>query len=311
MKKFETTAEDQRQHGRLWLAGLILMAAAVVVGLRSGFENSKAVPVSQAEVHSEPKGVVSKMRKPQSGEKLGIGGSGADESEVSGTQRQPLQFRGKPVEPAAVLAVLATGKQTVDERVRQLQGMRGISLSKEERESALSFLSGKERPEGMGKGSMQWLADELLTVLRMQEPTWDGLAEELAKTAFQPDTDPVVRDYIMQHLGHLWEQSGPRKEIDDVLWRAVGSSDETTPGTALIALSRGYERDQQEKSLEKVRQQALELVRNPDTGLAVRVTALSIAGDGGGREVKELAADLVRNDATPVILKKVAERIER
>ena len=251
------------------------------------------------------------MRKPQSGEKLGIGGSGADESEVSGTQRQPLQFRGKPVEPAAVLAVLATGKQTVDERVRQLQGMRGISLSKEERESALSFLSGKERPEGMGKGSMQWLADELLTVLRMQEPTWDGLAEELAKTAFQPDTDPVVRDYIMQHLGHLWEQSGPRKEIDDVLWRAVGSSDETTPGTALIALSRGYERDQQEKSLEKVRQQALELVRNPDTGLAVRVTALSIAGDGGGREVKELAADLVRNDATPVILKKVAERIER
>jgi len=82
-------------------------------------------------------------------------------------------------------------------------------------------------------------------------------------------------------------------------------------GSALIALSRGYERDQQEKGLAKVRQQALELARNPQTGLAVRVTALSIAGDGGGKEVKELAADLVRNDETPVILKKVAGRLVR
>jgi hypothetical protein len=215
------------------------------------------------------------------------------------------------VEPAAVLAVLASGEQTVDERVRQLQGMRGISFSKEEREAALSFLAGKEVPEGMGKDSMQWLADELLTALRLQEPPWDGLAGELANAAFQPGTDPVVRDYIMQHLGHLWEQYGARKEIDGTLWRAVGTSDETTPGTALIALSRGYERDQQEKNLAKVRQQAFELARNPNRVLAIRVTALSIAGDSGGKDVKELAADLVKNPDTPVILKKVAERVSR
>jgi hypothetical protein len=213
------------------------------------------------------------------------------------------------VEPAAVLTVLAPGTQTINERVRQLQGMRGIALSKEERESALAFLAGEEVPEGMRKASLQWLADELLTVLRLQEPPWDGLAVELGKAAFQPGTDPVVRDYIMQHLGHLWEQSGSRKEIETALWRAVGTSDETTPGSALIALSRGYERDQQDQGLAKVRQQALELARNPDMGLAVRVTALSIAGDGGGKEVKELAADLARNDGTPVILKKVAARV--
>jgi hypothetical protein len=29
--------------------------------------------------------------------------------------------------------------------------------------------------------------------------------------AFQPATDPVVRDYLMQHLGHLWEQYGARE----------------------------------------------------------------------------------------------------
>jgi hypothetical protein len=225
------------------------------------------------------------------------------------SSRQPLQFRAKPVEPAAVLGVLASGKQTVNERVQQLQAMRGIVVSKDERESALAFFAGKQVPEGMGKGSMQWLADELLTVLRLQEPPWDGLAAELAKVAFQPGTDPVVRDYIMQHLGHLWEQYGAREEIEKSLWRAVASSDETTPGTALIALSRGYQRDQQEKSLEKVRQQAFALARNPATGLAVRVTALSIAGEGGDAAVKELANSLTQDPATPVILKKVAEHV--
>ena len=53
------------------------------------------------------------------------------------------------------------------------------------------------------------------------------------------------------------------------------------------------------------------LAADPNTTLAVRVTALSIAGDGGGSEVKELAADLARNPETPVILKKVAEVVLR
>jgi hypothetical protein len=163
----------------------------------------------------------------------------------------------------------------------------------------------------MGKGSQQWLADELLTVMRLQEPPQEGLAKDLAKAAFQAETDPVVRDYIMQHLGHLWEQTGPREEIEEALWQAVESSDETTPGTALLALSRGYERDGQEDGLAKVRQQALSLAQNPNTAPAVRVTALSIAGEGGATEVKHLAGDLIGNPETPVMLRKVAERVLR
>ena len=254
---------------------------------------------------------VSQPRKADGVEKAEIGGSGGAETTGSGSQRQPLQFRAKPVEPSAVLSILASGKQTVDERVRQLQGMRGISFSKDERESALAFLAVRQVPEGMGKGSMQWLADEWLTALRLQNPSWDGLADELVKVAFQPDTDPVVRDYIMQHLGHLWEQYGARKEIDAALWRAVESDDETTPVTAWIALSRGYARDKDEKSQAAVQERALALAADPDTPLAVRVTVLSIAGDGGGNEVKELANRLIQNSGTPLILRKVAERVVR
>ena len=287
-------------------SGVILAVIAAFAGLWLATGDEKKAG-SSGHIESAGSGVMaSKLMKPGS-----ENGVERNENAVSGGLRQPLQFRAKPIEAAAVLAVLGSGKQTVDERVRQLQGMRGISLSKDERESALAFLAGKEVPEGMGKASMQWLADELLTALRLQDPPWDGLAADLAKAAFQPGTDPVVRDYIMQHLGHLWEQYGAREEIERSLWKAVANSDETTPGSALIALSRGYERDQQEQSLAKVRQQALALAADPNITLAVRVTALSIAGDGGGKEVKDLAANLAKAPDTPVILRKVAERVGR
>lgn len=270
----------------------MLLGVVIAVGWWLGINRKEFTIATPAEASQD----VQKIEKTHDGEKLEGSGSGTDETVVSDSQRLPLQ-------------VIATGNQTMEERVRKLQAMRGISLSKEERESALLFLAGTEVPENMGKASLQWLADELLTVMRLEEPPSDGLAEDLGKIAFQPGTDPVVRDYIMQHLGHLWEQAGPRKEIEEALWQAVESSDETTPGTALLALSRGYERDGQQESLAKVRQQALTLAQDPNATLAVRVTALSIAGDGGGGEVKRLAGELARNPGTPVMLREVAERV--
>jgi hypothetical protein len=238
-------------------------------------------------------------------------GKGLREDSASEALAAIAEVTDGPRPPLQLMGLLATGKPTVNERVRQLRGLRGKSFAEEDRERALAFLSGNDWPEGIGKGSMHWLGDELLTALRLQDPPWDGLAAALGEVAFQPTTDPVLRDYIMQHLGHYWEQYGSRKEIDQALWRAVGSSDTTTPGTALIALSRGYQRDQQQAQLENVQQRAFELARDPATPLAVRVTALSIAGDGPNKDVKQLAQNLAQTKETPVILRTVAERVLR
>ena len=53
---------------------------------------------------------------------------------------------------------------------------------------------------------------------------------------------------------------------------------------------------------------ALRLI-DSSRSLAVRVGALAIAGEGGGREVKAFAATVAKDPATLVILRKVAERI--
>lgn len=316
----KSASESQYRRWHVFAAGSIFLATALVVGLWTGSDQNKGNSSSRADVHAATNRKISEVGKAVGSEMRG-GGVASDQADVSDGRHaitfskprradgQPLLLRAKPVEPAAVLAVLGNGEQTVDERVTQLRGMRGISLSTEERESAMAFLAGEQVPEDMGKGSMHWLADELLTVLRMQEPAWSGLTDELGKVAFRAETDPVVRDYIMQHLGHLWEQYGASREIDDMLWRAIESSDETTPGTALIALSRGYERDEQKNNLRKVRQRALALAHDAGMSLAVRVTALAIAGDAGGKEVRALSEALVQDTEAPLILRRVAERI--
>ncbi len=83
------------------------------------------------------------------------------------------------------------------------------------------------------------------------------------------------------------------------LWQAVVTSDETTPGTALIALCRGYTRDQRDEKLAAVWQQALALAKDSSTPLAVKVTALAIAGESGGKEVKECKGIGVRPAKEP------------
>jgi hypothetical protein len=167
MIKYRSSAEGRVQHGRLRAMGVVLLAVAVLLGLWVGFGGNKGGGANKAGGASAARWNVAKNGKVQEAEKLGASGTGVDETIVSASARQSLQFREKSMEPTEVLAVLATGKETVDERVRWLQGMRGISLFKEERESALAFLAGKEVPEGVGKGSMHWLADELLTALRL------------------------------------------------------------------------------------------------------------------------------------------------
>ena len=233
---------------------------------------------------------------------------------ASAPTRPPRQIRtlseqSVVSEAGAVSAILGDEGGVVRNRVSKLQDIRGAEFSEEDRKRAMDFLSGASGHDDLGKSEGHWLADELLTNLRMQEPPREELAAELAEVAFRPNTDPVIRDYIMQHLGHLWEQFGARKEIEAALWQGVDSPDDTTPGTALIALSHGYERDDRPKSLSQVREKAMELAVSSNTPMASRVTALAIAGEAGDQETKELAEKLLKDENTPLMLRQVAGNV--
>jgi hypothetical protein len=211
----------------------------------------------------------------------------------------------------AALEALENDGGPVYERVRELQDLRGREFSEAERARIIEFLSGIGWPEDVAQVSIHWMADELLTALRLQEPPQKGLAARLAEVAFLPGADPVIRDYIIQHLGHLWEQFGVREEIEVAMWAALDTEDETTPGTALIALSRGYAREGDQMSLEKVRARALELAANSAKPLPVRATALVIASEADGREARQLAESVLKDPGSPMILRQLAENLTK
>lgn len=203
----------------------------------------------------------------------------------------------------------ATPPADVAERIQLIRQQRGGELAPAERELGLEFLAGKVVVEDVAGGAFHWLADEILSSLRLQEPPQRGLAKALSGIAASPETDPVIRDYIVQHLGHLWEQHGFDQGIADALWAGVDSADETTPGSALIALRGGYDREGKADQLKQVRSRALQMAGSPTTPLAARATALSIAGEEGSQNAKALASRLLAGEDTPVILRRIAEAI--
>ena len=229
MTPFPVDSKNARSYSLRIGPGAVVLLLALGLGCWVGLRDESPVVPNNAGTKTEKKIAIRRENE--------ISRSIVDSEDHAGTvgdaeidgHRPTLQFRVKPEEPAPVMEVLSTGEQNARSRVRQMQAMRGTSFSEAEREAALVFLAGKELPEGMGRGSVDWLSDELLTALRLQQPPWDGLAAALADVVFQPETNPVTRDYIMQHLGHLWEQYSARDEIEKALWRAAVTASEMAP----------------------------------------------------------------------------------
>jgi len=287
-------------------SGKLRYAAAVGFGVvalgMGGWLSSRDSESGEREALSQNQ----EVRKRQVREGVAVGRSGEGPA-LAGVKKRPTVGAESAETPARPPFQFDRKGVKVDSWVAEVRALHGTALTPREREAAMAFLAGDQVPEGMGKGSIQWLSDEVLTALRLQEPPWKGLAAALAEAAFQPTTDPVVRDYIMQHFGHWWEQTGAQPEIESALWLGVETADPTTPGTALIALDNGYQRDQRADELARVRGKALELAESPNATLAVRSTALSVAAEGGGREAKELATRLAGDSSAPLILRRVAE----
>lgn len=234
----------------------------------------------------------------------------------SGGGSAPKLLRGSgPVEavPSGLAGLLARPVTdepgVVNECVRALKALRGTRFSEEDLNAAFALLGDRAAAEKMGKESYLWLVDELLTALRLQEPARQDLAGRLSGMAEDPGCDPMVRDYVMQHLGHLWEMSGPGSTLAKALWAGTDAPDATSPGAALLALQKGYLRDGNQEMLGQVYAKARQMAGNPGIPLATRVNALAIAGESGSAEARRLASDLLRADTTPLILRKVAENI--
>lgn len=146
-----------------------------------------------------------------------------------------------------------------------------LPLGSEEWDRISDFLTSAVPPPGMSVRNWRWFMDELFTVLRHDGKEPDRLASQLETLYRNSDADPIVRDYAVQHLGHLLSEGSDPGSIVPVLFEATSQTQNTIAGSALLALNQSFPKNAQ------ISAKALELASDPTTHLSSRLTALQVA----------------------------------
>jgi hypothetical protein len=134
----------------------------------------------------------------------------------------------------------ALGKELVVPGMQQLDLVRGLGndLNEEEREAILAAIAAKRQPN-IPAGWHSEFVHELSLVLQREKEGKDRFARVLATVAVDPSRDEVVRDYAIQHLRQVWENSGEdprlRKSIE-ATFRKLAKEDFVLSASALLSL---------------------------------------------------------------------------
>lgn len=143
--------------------------------------------------------------------------------------------------------------------------------------------------ESVSDGEHAHLANEVITLLRKQDPLPVELAETLMRLVESESHPSIIRDYALQHLRPLWsslKHEDPNKaKIEESLWDASESEHPTRSGTAFLALHQlGYREGIIEKGNRAISDERIaELVRksldDQACPISMKMTALRVIED--------------------------------
>lgn len=147
----------------------------------------------------------------------------------------------------------------------------------------------------------QGYKNELLDVLCALDPPPAWLADTLVQMYHDRSQDEVIRDYAVQHLAALYEQmlaldlNDPqsRQVIHDALWEAVGETDDSIAGTALLGLVTLAKESPEQFDRAEIGRAALRTAGDANTGELARITAFQVC------------AQLEVADAVPVLVETI------
>ena len=228
---------------------------------------------------------------------------------------------GKVLEPRDMQVARMVSGDALNYRERD-QACRGLSDRITESDVAVlvRFVSGS-KPVGIATTEWHALFNDTLNQLRHQQRMPSGLTKALIAISANPDKDPVIRDYAVQHLCCLYSDRHPmaRRENDPTLrteiLKAIDAearrSGSAHAGTALIALNH-IEMIGREPAEEKWSQSSSAALDDLALQLAAgganihqiaRVAALQVCAMRGLRSVLPVARKLAGDDAVDAALR--------
>lgn len=150
------------------------------------------------------------------------------------------------------------------------------------------------------------LKNDVMNLLRSQEPPPASLAERLIAMFEGGDHPPAVLDYCIQHLGAMQGEitdDATRRQIREVLVGAARRAEQSYAGTALYSLAD----DRRATFAQNAELKRLTLVLcKPDVKPAARIAAIQLAGERGYAEALPLLRETLSGARRDAVLDIVA-----
>ena len=181
--------------------------------------------------------------------------------------------------------------------------MRSRSLTKEDAAALMAYLASTN--DAMRVERVAALKNDVMNLLRNQEPPVAGFAETLIGMFDGGAHPPAVLDYCVQHLGVMQggiADDALRARVHGVLVKAARRKSMPYAGTALYSLA--ADRRATPQQLEELKRLTLALCA-ADANTAARIAAIQLAGERGYGEAlpvlrRELSAPR-RNAALDIV----------
>ena len=231
----------------------------------------------------------------------------------------PAEVRVKAVKRNSVAANVATtapdvsraiaiicGKDsaTADRYEERNNALRSIArrrdLPKEDVASLMVYLQSTEdalRPERIAA-----LKNDVMNLLRNQEPSPKGLAETLIAMFRSGKHPPAVLDYCIQHLGAMQGEitdDSLRHRIRETFIFAARQTRQSYAGTALYSLSEDKQASQSQKS--ELKRLTISLCKQGSHPVA-RVSAIQLAGERGYKEILPILRETLSSSRRDAVL---------
>lgn len=151
------------------------------------------------------------------------------------------------------------------------------------------------------------LKNDVLNLLRRQEPVPEGLTSLLVDMLESGLYDATITDYCIQHLGSMWRDfatEGERENARKAFVSVASRKDVPYAGTALYALA--DEDGAPEEYRRKLRRLAVDLACDPEANRLARITAIQVAGSHGYAEVLPSARNALSEPHPDAVLAMVS-----
>jgi hypothetical protein len=146
------------------------------------------------------------------------------------------------------------------------------------------------------------LKNDVMNLLRNQEPPPKGLAEALIAMFRSGKHPPAVLDYCIQHLGAMQceiTDDALRHRIREIFVFAARQTRQSYAGTALYSLAENKHASQSQKN--ELKRLTVALCKQ-DTHPVARISAIQLAGERGYKEILPILRETLSSSRRDAVL---------